>query len=176
MPLNPANSAKTFRNNSNSLAYLTADAFLGMDSVKLLSLKNNHLTSLPADVFTHLLHSLALVLYSHFPLLISDAIVDLRGSKFFQFHAVFENFLAKSYVGAPCRVGAPHLWEMLDPPLNAALCWLKEEELNGMITWFFYGYQTTSPRCAGGVDWLVVGGGGGLFKLILEDPSTFGGS
>ena len=48
-------------------------------------------------------------------------VADLRGgarSKFFQFHAVFGEILAKSYVGAPPEGWRLHLREMLDPPLN----------------------------------------------------------
>ena len=44
------------------------------------------------------------------------------GSKFFQFHAVFWENLAKSYVGAPLEGWRPHLGEILDPPLVFTLC------------------------------------------------------
>ena len=45
-----------------------------------------------------------------------------------------------------------------DNPLqcDAELCWLKQEEQQGTITWFFYGNHPMSPykpRCAGGIDW-----------------------
>ena len=36
------------------------------------------------------------------------------------------------------------------------LCWLKEEELRGNITWYIYGKYPSSaykPRCAGGIVW-----------------------
>ena len=39
------------------------------------------------------------------------------GPKFFQFHAVFWENLAKSYVGAPLGSWCPLLGEILDPPL-----------------------------------------------------------
>ena len=48
------------------------------------------------------------------------------GSKFFQFHAVFWKFLAKSYVGAqvpptPTKSWCPHLGEILNPPVIPTL-------------------------------------------------------
>ena len=58
------------------------------------------------------------------------AVADLRGvrgmhapwaSKFFKFHAVFWENLAKSYVGAPLGSWHPLLGEMLDPPLRGGL-------------------------------------------------------
>ena len=41
-----------------------------------------------------------------------------RGSKFFQFHAVFEKKLAKSYICTPLEGWRTHLGEILDPPLG----------------------------------------------------------
>ena len=57
----------------------------------------------------------------------SKAVADLRGregrspprgSKFFQFHAVFGKIWQKSYVGAPLGSWRPLLGEILDPPLE----------------------------------------------------------
>ena len=39
-----------------------------------------------------------------------------RGSKFFQFHAVFGKFW-ENLMLAPPESWHPHLWEILDPPL-----------------------------------------------------------
>ena len=48
------------------------------------------------------------------------SVADLRGSKFFQFHAVFGEIWQNCLLSPPGGL-APHLGEILDPPLDMVI-------------------------------------------------------
>ena len=82
-----------------------------------------------------------------------EGCAPLLGSKFFQFHAVFGVFLAKSYGGAPPPPKSwwPHLEEILDPPLRTIVvsyreinCFLFIHHWFRQIHWIDQNYRTCS--------------------------------
>ena len=101
---------------NNKLKLLSPGTFSGLETLENLTLEFNHLTSLLADMFSHLPRPLSLGL--------QDA----------AYHRTPDNLLQ----------------------CDAALCWLKQEELNGTITWYFHGDYPLfpyKPRCRNGINW-----------------------
>ena len=90
----------------NALKVLSPGMFSGLDSLEILDLNANPLTTLPAGVFNHLPR----------PLTISITLHDYDGNTPLQ--------------------------------CDAALCWLRQEELQGTIVW-----HDSQPICANEIEW-----------------------
>ena len=110
------------------------------DEPPIIWLDNNHLEALTPEMFTGL--------YSLFHLTLElNRLTRLPADVF-------------SHLQRPLTLGLQDAVFRRTPDnelqCDSALCWLKQDELQGNITWYIYGKYPSSqykPRCAGGIVW-----------------------
>ena len=146
----------------NRISEIEPGSFNGLGNLEYLFLSNNPLNTLRADMFQGLvglkqiwltgigLETISPSVFSGLPYL---DFINLAGNQLTRLSAdVF------SHLPRPLTLGLHLGWLSIGPenPLrcDADLCWLKQEELQGTVSWYsiapFFSFE---PRCADGVDW-----------------------
>ena len=149
---------------SNQISEVEPGTFNGLINVENLFLNNNKLTALMAGIFQGLMAVEYITLYENMITFIEDN--TFAGLKRLERISLNGNNLATlpenvfSHLPRPLELGLhDHVYRQTpDNPLqcDAALCWLKQGELQGTITWFYHDPHPDSPRkpeCADGIDW-----------------------
>ena len=122
----------------NALQTIRPGAFSGLDSLSSLNLQNNYLEALTAESFSGL-QSLQILLLD------GNQLTSLSADVF-------------RHLPRPVRVALhnPNKKSVRDNPLqcDTDLCWLKQEELQGNITWFSQERSLPfKPKCVNDIDW-----------------------
>ena len=120
---------------SNNLSSIEDNTFLNLNKLEALFLLNNNLKTLSSSVFCGLtsLNALHLEL-NHLSTLPAD---------------VFSHLPRPLILGLTFHPNDT-LYNLLK--CDSQLCWLKQEELQGNITWKTW-FVVSKPRCADGTNW-----------------------
>ena len=133
----------------NRLTSLKVGMFQGLVVIKELNLDDNHLSSIEANTFLNLKRLEILNLdRNHLESLSPGTFCGLESIKELYLD---ENPLTSLPQDAFRHLPRPLLLHVASKPFECddALCWLKQEELNGTITW----WSNHKPACANEVTW-----------------------
>ena len=143
--------------NHNQITLLKAEMFEGLVAVNAIYLYYNNITSIEENTFINLTKLEILWFYA-------NDLETLTTGKF----AGLESLKEINLIGNHLKTLPEDMFSHLSRPLNllvqanplqcdAALCWLKQEELNRTITWFSLNSDPPDslykPGCDGGIDW-----------------------
>ena len=152
--------------NSNRITTLRAGTFQGFVEVEDISMSNNKINSIQDNTFANLTKLIALSLAE-------NNLESLSAGVFFGLESLNRLYLSGNHLTMlpadvfnhlprPLQLGLfnRHDNRSTDNPLNCnpGLCWLKQEELQGIITWVNVyrlpqGNYPFLPRCSNEIDW-----------------------
>ena len=139
---------------SNNLAELRYDMFLRLDKLRRIALNMNNISSVNGGVFTGLLNLKILDLDD-------NSIAELRSDSFrgidtltqiWLFNNKLSTFESSVFTGLP-RPLQLTLGRNPDLQCDTRLCWLKEGEKEGWITWISFQNRPLEPECSDGTQW-----------------------
>ena len=166
------------RLSGNQLTILKADTFLGLLAVEELLVGSNIINTIEDNTFVNLKKLRLLWLDNNRLKILSPG--TFSGLESLEHLTLEFNHLTTlpadvfSHLPRPLSLGlqdAVHC-RMPDnlPHCDAALCWLKQEELNGTITWYFHGDYPLfpyKPRCRNGINWDTWKCEGNILFIVL---------
>ena len=138
----------------NRLTELRSDMFLEPDTLQSLYLRSNQIVAITDDTFINLQNLKLLELGNNRIKTLTPR--TFRGLDSLQELVLDVNDLTGITVGVFSELPRPLKLRLSRNPLTcgASLCWLKQEELQGSVTWDSDSAQTFNPECANsGVDW-----------------------
>ena len=125
---------------SNNINFIADDTFANLTQLQILNLETNDLETLSPRTFNGLASLRYLFLHGN---RLTSLSVDVL-----------------SHLPRPLTLGLQYAVVQATPDnmftCNSQLCWLKQEEQQGTVIWFFYGNYPTSlhkPSCVNGIDW-----------------------
>ena len=146
------NNVDTLYLNSNNLTTLKAGTFQGLLSARTLILENNTIKFIEEDAFIGLKTIEKLDLSRNLLKILNpvtfSGLASLRRLNLARNHLTTLSADVFNHLPRPLSLGL--IGNQLE--CNAGLCWLKQEERDGSITWNDDGYNFP-PKCANGENW-----------------------
>ena len=139
--------------NNKVLEHVTGNMFAGLNRLELLSIHTNKISKIATDLFTGLLNLREIDLDDNLITEINNGTFNSleQLSKVWLYNNKLTTLPHNAFSGLP----RPMELTLGGNPLECSsdLCWMKQGESEGWLTWIQFENRPLEPSCAGGSDW-----------------------